>query len=226
MLMGCAVQSARERPPHADAVEQWSPADLAIAGAGGLLTPEERDVVTHINLARSNPAAYARLFLRPRRILFHGKIYLDPLDPRGRGLRTHEGSAAVDEAAQELDETAPMGPLLVSAALTRAARMQAAEQAATGETGHGGRDGSTPSARIADQGHWEWIVGEVAAYGPVSGREIVSRLLIDDGVTSRGHRRNILDPRFGAVGVSIASHPRFGRTVIIDFADAIAEAEP
>lgn len=222
-LAGCAADLRVGRNTQGTA---WGSDDLASEGAVGMLSAEERDVVTHINLARSDPAAYARTFILPRRIMFNDKVYVDPLDPGRRGLRTQEGVAIVEETARELAETAPMGTLSVSAALTRAARAHAADQSASGATGHDGAGGSTPSTRVSDQGRWEWLVGEVAAYGPATGREIVSRLLIDDGVPSRGHRRAILDPRFGAVGVAIASHPRFGRAVVVDFADAVSEAPP
>jgi len=222
-LAGCTADLGVGRNTQGMA---WGSDNLASEGAIGMLTAEERDVVAHINLARTDPAAYARTFILPRRILFHDKVYVDPLDPRGRGLRTHEGVAVVEETARELADTPPMGSLSVSAALTRAARVHAADQSASGATGHDGTGGSTPSTRVSEQGRWEWLVGEVAAYGPATGREIVSRLLIDDGVPSRGHRRSILDPRFGAIGVSIASHPHFGRAVVVDFADAVSEAPP
>ena len=194
-----------------------------VGGANSQLSPEERDVVAHINMARADPTAYATYFLEPRRNLFDQRTYRDPLDPRGLGLRTVEGTQALDDATAELAETAPMAPLAVSAALTRAARDHAREQSVTGATGHYGRKGETPAWRVSGHGAWGWVVGEAAAYGPTSGREIVSRLLIDDGVATRGHRRAILDPRFGVVGVAIATHPRYGRSVVIDFADYVEE---
>lgn len=213
------------------------PADRAAAGIdaslrqlarlspppAGILSESEQDVVTHLNLVRLNPSGYGQAFIAPRRHLFRGTTYLDPLDPRQVGLRTREGPAAVDEAARALGQFGGMGALRVSPALTRAAREHAQDQATTGRTGHEGAAGSVPSSRIQQYGQWERIVGEVIAYGPVSGREVVSRLLIDDGVPSRGHRRNILNPAFQLVGVAIAAHPRYGRVVVVDLAADVLE---
>ncbi len=223
---GCSGLAQPLVAPTGDPTRDWNPRDLELTGTVSDLTPEERDVVLHLNLARTNPPAYARTFILPRRGLFHNRIYVDPLDPRGRGLRTLEGVSAAEDAAAELSESAPMPPLAVSGALTRAARRHIAEQSRTGTTGHYGRDGSQPSSRVSAEGAWERVVGEAAAYGPSGGREIVGRLLIDDGVRSRGHRRCILDPRYTVVGVAIGPHPRFGRAVVIDFADAVTEARP
>lgn len=236
-LGGCAgpdqLRPDQDRPdqiqaevPAGHPARDWNLQALQSAGPVQDLSPEERDVILHLNLVRANPAAYARIFILPRRALFENRIYRDPLDPRGHGLRTYEGSSAVDDAAAELRQTAPMPPLSVSEALTRAARRHVAEQAETGATGHYGRGQSQPSSRVDAEAAWERLVGEVAAYGPAGGREIVGRLLIDDGVMNRGHRRCILDPRFNVVGVAIGPHPRFGRAVVVDFADGVAEARP
>jgi uncharacterized protein YkwD len=201
---------------------QWS-ATAAGGDAHIALDGVERDIVRHLNLARSNPPAYALTFLAPRRALFSGTLYSNPLDPGRRALRTQEGVAAVDEAIEALSAAAPMAVLGPSPALTRAASEHAREQSARGTIGHRGADGSYVGQRANLHGRWQRLVGEVIAYGPRTGMEVVARLLIDDGVPSRGHRRNILDPRFRAVGVAIAPHPGYGHVVVIDFADAVVE---
>ncbi|HYN76627.1 MAG TPA: CAP domain-containing protein [Lamprocystis sp. (in: g-proteobacteria)] len=202
----------------------WSQGDTVIEGNLNLLTPQERDVVMHINLARANPAGYARVYLEPRRGMFLQNVYFDPLDPRGHGLRTTEGEAAVAEAVQEMSQVAGMSALTVSAALTKAAQEHAQDQAISGQIGHQGRDFSTPGTRITRHGTWESMIGEVIAYGPVTGREVVSWLLIDDGVKSRGHRRNILNSQFQLIGVAIMPHPGYGHLVVTDFADYVTES--
>ena len=195
------------------------------ADAGQDLTPTARDVVLHLNLARLNPAGYARTFIEPRRSLFRDRLFFDPLGPNQTPLQTREGWSAVEEAAREMEEVSPMPTLSVSAALSRAASDHALDQSGSGALGHQGKEGSTPSERVQRYGRWERVVGEVIAYGPVSGREVVSRLLIDDGVPDRGHRHNILAPAFRYVGVSIETHPLYRRLVVIDLAAEIVDEE-
>lgn len=153
-LAGCAgpdqlhAHELRANGPAGHPAGDWNHQETQSAGRVHGLSPEEQEVVLHLNLVRANPAAYARTFILPRRALFENRIYRDPLDPRGRGLRTLEGSSAVEDTAAELRETAPMPPLSVSAALTRAARRHVAEQSETGATGHYGRGRSQPSSRV------------------------------------------------------------------------------
>ncbi|MFO8183100.1 MAG: CAP domain-containing protein, partial [Candidatus Aegiribacteria sp.] len=65
---------------------------------------------------------------------------------------------------------------------------------------------------------WHGTIGEVIAFGPCNGREIVAILLIDDGVADRGHRINLLNPDFRYVGIAIEEHPEYGYVCVIDFA--------
>jgi uncharacterized protein YkwD len=44
------------------------------------------------------------------------------------------------------------------------------------------------------------------------------QLLVDDGVSDRGHRRNLLDPRWHYVGVACGSHYRYQTMCVLDFA--------
>jgi hypothetical protein len=204
--------------------DSWNYRKVDPRGASVILTPAERDLVLHLNLVRADPPRYAQMFIEPRRMLFRDKLYLDPLDPRRSVLRTREGPGAVVETALELRDDTAMGVLAVSRALTLAAREHALDQSRTGALGHEGSGGTRPEMRIEHFGQWDGAIGEAIAYGPVTGREVVGRLLIDDGVPSRGHRRNILNPNFQLVGIAIAPHPRYGWIAVIDLATQVTES--
>ena len=60
--------------------------------------------------------------------------------------------------------------------------------------------------------------GENIAYGTVGGRAIVLQLIIDDGVASRGHRRNIFSTNFGTVGSATSTHKTYRTETVIDYA--------
>jgi uncharacterized protein YkwD len=56
------------------------------------------------------------------------------------------------------------------------------------------------------------------AYGYDETRNIVTALLIDDGVPSRGHRTNLLNGRFNVVGVGVGLHQVYRHMCVMDFA--------
>ncbi len=116
-----------------------------------------------------------------------------------------------------------MGPLSPSPALTRAAADHARDQSQSGATGHRGSDGTSVAERVARYGSWQTCIGEVIAYGFGTGAEVVSQLLIDDGVASRGHRTNLLRPQFRHVGIAAAPHPNLRHVVVIALAGSVTE---
>jgi uncharacterized protein YkwD len=62
--------------------------------------------------------------------------------------------------------------------------------------------------------------GENIDYG-ATGLQVVIDLIVDDGVPSRGHRRNVLDPAFRAVGIAVGPHRTYGTMCVIDFTSAL-----
>src|ERR1700730_5398693 len=143
-------------------------------------------VIREMNLARQNPGLYAS-YVEEMRSRFDGRILVRP----GRNnLVTKEGGRGIDEAVRFLHSVQPLQPLTLSPGMCRSAADHCADQAA-GLTGHGGRDGSNPGKRISRYGAWSSSWGENIAYGKTTARDIVLALIIDDGVRSRGHRKNI-----------------------------------
>ena len=61
--------------------------------------------------------------------------------------------------------------------------------------------------------------GENISYGS-AGLQVVIDLIVDDGVPSRGHRKNILDPGFHDVGIAIGPHLRYGTMCVMDLTSA------
>lgn len=176
--------------------------------------PNAEQVLEEINLARTNPAAYAG-FLRQFRSYFKGRVYQQP----GSDIRiqTQEGRKAVDEAITFLARQKPLKPLTWSNGLAVAAGSLVNEQGSTGATGHRDSHGNGPRERVEYQGKWERNLAENIGYGPTEAREMVVQLIVDDGVSDRGHRRNIFTAGFGTAGIACGPHPRFGSMCVIDF---------
>jgi len=171
--------------------------------------PENSDlsaaaIIRELNFARENPAAYADFVAETRPV------------------HQIEQGHAVDEAVRFLKSAHPLPPLSLSPGMSRAAADHCAEQA-TGETGHYGAGHSSPGDRINRYGLWRVAYGENISYGQRSARAIVLTLVIDDGVRSRGHRKNIFNPKFSVAGIGYGPHAHYGSVCTTDFAGAYLE---
>jgi uncharacterized protein YkwD len=177
-----------------------------------------RAVIQQMNRVRTDPQGYAA-FLETCRPFYKDRL----LELPGQvAIRTQEGVGALDEAIRVLRRTSPVAALDESAALKSSAALLAGEQAQTGGVGHFGRDGSTPFTRMARYGTWLDEAAENVDYGSRSAERIVADLVVDDGESGRGHRRNILNEDFHVAGAGIGRHPRYGTVCVIDFAARFA----
>jgi uncharacterized protein YkwD len=205
-------------------ISGWRIKDLSTAVEVNYLSSLEKEVILHLNMARTNPPKYAKDFIAPRTRYYKGKLYREPWESSDfAGYVRQEGVEAVRECVRAMEETSPISLLRPSKGLTLAAGDHAVDQSRTGNTGHFGSDKSTPSSRMDRYGEWQIILGENVSYGPFSGREIVVGLLVDDGIPDIGHRANILNSRFRVVGVSIKKHPVYRYVCVIDFAGTYIE---
>lgn len=179
------------------------------------LSRTEQEIIDEINLLRSNPARYARLYLEPLRSRFQGRkiTYLDQTT-----VMTREGIRALDECIRVLKNASPAPSLSPRMGLSLAARDHVRDQGRAGTMGHDGSNGSSPFARMNRYGTWEYGAGENIAYGYRGARTIVAVLLIDDGVASRGHRKNLLNGSYRVVGVNTGPHRLYREMCVMDFA--------
>lgn len=192
---------------------------LNTAANANYLSPLEKEVVLEINRFRSNPAKYANNYIAPLTKYYHNKLLNYPGDPKT--IQTREGVKAVTECVHELQKATPQPILHPSKTLTKSANELQKYQAKTGKTGHAGSNNSTLKERIERYTKWKVQLAENIAYGNSSARQIVVFLLIDDGVKSRGHRENLLNPKLKLVGVSAGKHPVYGSVCVMDFAGGV-----
>jgi uncharacterized protein YkwD len=181
------------------------------------LTEIERQVIMEINLVRTDPSEYARKYLAPMRSYYHNKLLQYPGEV---AISTVEGRRALDECIKELQAYKSLLPLSPKKGLVLAARDHAEDLERTGKTGHTGSDGSTMRDRLNRYGRWQIAIGENIAYGHEDAGRIVTALLIDDGVPSRRHRRNLLNDTYKFVGVAVRQHRVYRYMCVIDFAGA------
>lgn len=188
--------------PKISPEEKWDIEAIDTARDVSYLTKKEKDVILFINMARTQPALFAKTYLEGKKVL--GGAYLD--------------------AYEELLKTAPMPPLQPSKALALSTKAHAKDLGTSGKTGHVGSDGSTLSERIKKFGAWVGNIAENCFYGESTPFDIDLALIVDEGVASKGHRKNILNPALKFIGVSIQPHNSpFKSTCVQDFATLIED---
>jgi uncharacterized protein YkwD len=166
----------------------------------------EHGVIDELNLARSNPQAYAASLERDLQF-YQGTLFRRPGDEAA--LQTREGVSAVREAIRVLRGTRPLPPLHIVDGMTLAARDHVKDQAPRGLMNHRGTDGSMAWDRVSRYGDWKSKISENMTFGPATAHDVVAALLIDDGIPDRGHRKNILDPEVSVVGISCGPHKSY-----------------
>jgi Cysteine-rich secretory protein family len=190
------------------------------AGATGSASAFEAGVAAAVNRLRRDPAGFAAALGRHRQNYQENYLYLPGVDSP---IITVEGVRAVDEAIAVARRLKPRPELRLSPGLSRAARDHAIEIGRHGTVDHDGRDGSQPHQRMDRHGRIQGLSGENIGTGYGDAATMVMSLFIDDGIRSRGHRVNFLEPEYGTFGVGCAPHRRFGTVCVIDFAAGFRE---
>lgn len=104
--------------------------------------------------------------------------------------------SAITELINELENSPSLKPLQPHTDLYQAAKKHGDSQTSNEYIDHIGPDGTWPLDRIKREAQWATDGNENIASGKGTARDIVVQLLVDSGVSSRGHRKNILDPRW------------------------------
>lgn len=173
----------------------------AAASAGAF----EQAVMDELNRVRADPGGYARYLQRER--AERGVTNDERADPR-----------AFSEAVEYLRQQKPLPPLNPDDRLAQAAVEFASNQGPTGKIGHGAN--GNLGLRIQAKGVWAGLSGETISYGQPTPYDVVRQLVVDFGVSDRGHREMIFDQSFSAAGVGCGSHAQYGEMCVIDFAGA------
>ncbi len=160
------------------------------------LNEEEKKVILFINLARQNGPLFAETFLLS---------YIQE--------KNLENSSYIRSLQRDLKNISGLDPLLPEKDLTAVAQDHARKSGEKGTTGHGEFEKrfkpllGKPYVQVAEN----------CSYGYEKAVDIVISLLIDEGIKSLGHRKNILSKEFNSVGVAIRPHSKYRINCVIDF---------
>lgn len=154
--------------------------------AARYMTAEEIEMVKEINLLRSNPTAYIKYVEDYKQRIIAGKAF---------------GSVTTcDELISELRRTPQLSTLRTTECIYNAAKKHGQDQRPTGDVDHIGTDGSYPWDRVRRECVGMTDGSENLVAGPLSIRDCIMILLLDESVPNRGHRRTLLksDWKFAA----------------------------
>jgi hypothetical protein len=151
------------------------------------MTDAEKEVVYILNLARMNPSLFANTVLK-KYPSSHTKYYTSLMDT--------------------LLLLKPVNLLIPDSKCFESARCHATNSGAQGYVGH---NRGTDECK-----NKKYFSGECCDYGHNKPLDIVMSLLIDEGVSSLGHREICLDS-YKKLGVSIQFHNLYRYTAVLDF---------
>ena len=184
-------------------------------------SPLEKAVFYEINRARTNPKGFASL-LEQWKPYYDGTLLKFPGEIP---IQTIEGWKAVDEAIRFLRSIQSMSPLTFYKGMSLGAWDHVKDLISSGRIGHTGSDGSQPWDRVSRYGTWKKPIGENISFGPNKAQPIVMGLIIDDGVSGRGHRKNIFNPLFRATGIACHEQAHYRTICVITFAGGYVEKQ-
>lgn len=148
----------------------------------------DKEMIKEINFVRQYPKVYASIVAK----------YLADKSKSWGGLSKEDYDAGI-ELIEELKAMKPAQLLYPKQCVYKAAKKHGEDCKKRGFTDHTGSDGSSPFSRISSfckglEGN-ENIVG-----GEKNTRTLVIQLLVDGGISNRGHRYNMLNPNWKYIG--------------------------
>lgn len=182
--------------------QKWTQAEFDEANTAksdNYLTEQEKLVIFYSNLARINGKLFADTYV---------KQYTADM----------ENTAYIKSLFEDLNKQPKTAPLKSSKELFEIAKGHAVTSGKTGHVGH-----NEFSARYKNALKKYWGVAENCSYGHDDAFLIIIQLLIDEGVSSLGHRKSILSAAYEFVGTSIQPHTEYDYNCVMSFGGKSSE---
>ena len=186
----------KAQQPEGIDLSKWDSTTLTKANTAAnadYLTEEEKMVIFITNLARMDGSLFITTIL-------------DPF------LEGEAKTRYTKSLHRDLAKVKNLQPLYPEKDLYTIAYGHAVKSGKKGSVGHEGSDRRFKPVMIKYN-----MVAENCAYGFEKGSTNAIQLLIDEGVSSLGHRKNMLHPQYNSIGVSIQPHKSYRFNCVMDF---------
>lgn len=137
-----------------------------------------------------------------------------------------EGRQAVVELIDFLRTASPVEKLEWDENVAKAAKDHVEDTGMEGVLGHIGKDGSNPFDRLERYTKAKGNCAESLNYGDNAPKDVLLMLAIDDGVQSRGHRKNIMNPSFTRFGCHQGYHSAYHSQAVCVYSGTPEAARP
>lgn len=172
---------------------------LNTASKVSYMNTAEQRMVLEINFVRKYPKVYAQII----------SAYLSDRSESIWGLQYDTYQAGM-ELIEELNSMQPLNVLNPKECVFNAAKIHGLDCQRRGFFDHTGSDQSAPWDRILKQCSDFKTGNENGSGGSLDPRKSVIGLLLDSGISTRGHRYNILDKRWKYVGCYRYKDAKYG----------------
>lgn len=181
----------------------------------------EKAFLNEINEVRGNPKKCVGYLEENKKSVKNNEINL----PDGRRITMIEGIPALDDAINEVSKFTKFDAYVYSAGLSKVAARQLSDLMEDSTLGHKGKDGGDLISRLTRYGTVGINYAENISYGAITPRDVLMAMVIDDGVKTRAHRKNIFSARFKLFGVACGVSAKGVNLCVAEFADTFAERE-
>ncbi|MEO7265293.1 MAG: hypothetical protein ABIW38_10290 [Ferruginibacter sp.] len=185
--------------PLAAFSEEWNDSKYAICNTAAnvdYLNEEEKSLIHILNLARTNPALFANTVITK---------YVNTTDKKY--LLKNKYLISLFATMKNLKATGILEP---DKKCFTSASCHAETSGLSGYVGHDRANNKCEKN--------SYYFGECCDYGHDKALDILMALLIDENVSSLGHRKICLDPSYKTIGVSIQPHKIYRHNAVLDFA--------
>lgn len=173
----------------------WSPEERAAANTAknvAYLDTVEKEIIMYSNLARLYPKKFSEIEVAN---------YWGTKESPNQYRNSENRKSLI----RDLETMKPVGTLQPDSLLTDMANCFQQELNKTGNTGH--------DRKVCKEDY----MAENCSFGKFTAKDIVMQLLIDEGIISLGHRKNILNAEYTKLGVAFGEHKVYRKCAVMDF---------
>ena len=183
------------------------------------LSALESQIFAELNKARNEPQSFIVYLEEYKKYLKGNTLSM----PNKTAMVMIEGLPAIEDAISDLKKNPKQTPLTFSNGLTKVARNQLADLLENPSLKHLGKDGSPLDRRMMKVGFTDGAIAENISQRVEDAREVILTMIVDDGLKSRSHRKNVFSPTFKLFGIACGLAQNNNTICVAEFADGFQE---